>query len=72
MPRLGHFGKVGLPGPLGLSALRHLLLIFDLIAGDQFNPTVNHKIKSYIRKCQYLCQRINHYSLHEKIIVPIL
>ena len=50
MPRLGHFGKVGLPGPLGLSALRHLLLIFDLIAGDQFNPTVNHKIKKLHQK----------------------
>ena len=50
MPRLGHFGKVGLPGPLGLSALRHLLLLFDLVAGDQFNPTVNHKIKKLHQK----------------------
>ena len=50
MPRLGHFGKVGLPGPLGLSALRHLLLVFDLVAGDQFNPTVNRKIKKLHQK----------------------
>ena len=50
MPRLGHFGKVGLPGPLGLGALRHLLLVFDLVAGDQFNPTVNHKIKKLHQK----------------------
>ena len=67
MPRLGHFGKVGLPGPLGLGALRHFLLVFDLVAGDQFNPTVVHKIKKY----QHVCHRINQYSLHEKK-VPVL
>ena len=50
MPRLGHFGKVGLPGPLGLGALRHLLLVFDLVAGDQLNPTVVHKIKKLHQK----------------------
>ena len=44
MPGLSDFRKVGFPGPLRLSSLCHLLLVLDLVAGYQFDPTAIVKV----------------------------